>query len=435
MKKTIAVFLMLLLLCPLTVSANFSDKMHAVSFEDMRNLPETHWSGRAVYTMAALDILKGADGHFNPLGTTTRSEALAILMRGAGREQLAELTRNSIAEQKKQNVNRFNNIDSWADGYIRLAVDYGILTVEQYDKVMHFYYPFDESYRDFVKEEPVTRLEFVEWFVRIFDLPLSERENLITDYADYKSVPGEKRLYVETALKYGLMKGDGEGLGLNRTISRQEVAQVLYNAKDLLCAKLGILTETKTVQSVAVTTEEANETALLTKTNVTFTDGTTLECSRTYAVQGVAVDYFTFFDTDTDVLTLKQNTRPEGTHLLEKGDKVTLFYQGETLLFMTADQTAQTETKETVDVNYAEGTPITATLYYVDQAENYLVLQTEEQLLEIPYMTGMTCLFRGQAVAVEDLLEQYTDHPVTVLTAKKAGGSLYRAYHMQIMPK
>ncbi len=432
MKKTVFCFLILTLLC-VTASAHFSERLPAVSFKDMGEMPADHWSSQAVYTVAALDILKGTDGNFNPLGTTTRSEALAILMRGAGLEKLAETTRNGVLAQKIAAPTRFNDVDSWADGYIRLAVDYGILTVDQYNNVMHFNYPYDQNLRGFVKEGAVTRLEFMEWFVRIFELPLAERENLITDFTDYPDIPQDKRLYIETALKYGLMKGDGEGLGLDRTISRQEVAQVLYNAKDLLCEKLHVQTTEKQVQTVSTETIEANDTLLITKTHVVFTDGTEREFTRTYAVLGAAVDYHTYFDTDTDVLTLRQNNRPEGTHLLEKGDLLSLYEKDGTLLFITAGQTKTEQTKETVGEAYLEGTPVTAKLYYVDTEDRFLVLSGPDGLTEIPYMSGMTCSYRGTDVSVEALTESYLDRLVTVFTAQNPNGSLFRAYHIQIL--
>ncbi|MBR3943093.1 MAG: S-layer homology domain-containing protein [Clostridia bacterium] len=432
MKKAVFCFLILSLLC-VTASAHFSERLPAVSFTDMGEMPENHWSSQAVYTVAALDILKGSDGNFNPLGTTTRSEALAILMRGAGLEKLAEATRGSILAQKKAAPTRFNNVDSWADGYIRLAVDYGILTVDQYNNVMHFNYPYDSAYRAFIKEDPVTRLEFMEWFVRIFELPLADRENLITDYKDYSDIPQDKRLYMETALKYGLMKGDGEGLGLDRTISRQEVAQVLFNAKDLLCEKLGVKTSQKTVQSATTETTEANDSVLITKTHIVFTDGTEQSFIRTYSVNGAAVDYLTYFDTDTDVLTLRQNNRPEGTHLLEKNDAVTLYEKDGKLLFITAGQTEAAHIKEVPAPDFEEGVPLTAKLYYVDTDNSFLVLSVADGLLEVPYFSGVTCTYRGEEVPLDNLCDIYLDRSVTVFTAKNPDGSIFRAYHIQIL--
>ncbi len=435
MKRVLAVAVLLMMLCTLSVSALFSEQITGISFQDMRAFPENHWSNRAVYTMAALGILKGSDGNFNPAGTTTRSEALAILMRGAGLEELAERTRKNILEQRIQNPSRFNGIDSWADGYVRLAVDYGIITVDTYNNVMAYNYPHDEALRTFKKEEAVTRLEFVEWFVRIFKLPLAEKADRITDYADYGTIPAEKQLYVETALRYGLMQGDGNGLGLARTISRQEVAQVLYNARALLCEKLQITLKDATVERVSTETVSANETALVTETTVSLSDGLNGTYRRTYAVVGAAVDYNDYFDTDTDILTLKKDKHPDGVHLLEKGDAVQLYYKQDNLLFLTADPLADEAPAETVDDSYIEGEPVNATLYYVDKAENRLILQKGKEMFEMPYMSGLTCVYRGKNVGLDSLESEYLDYPVTVFSAKSPSGSVYRAYHIQILQK
>lgn len=435
MKRIIAIALVCLLVFPLSVSATFSEQITAISFADMLELPADHWSNRAVYTMAALGVLRGTDGNFNPQGTTTRSEALAILMRGAGLEQLAERTRGNILEQKIKNPNQYNGVDSWADGYIRLAVDYGIISVEQYNDCMAFEYPYNPARRTFEKELPVTRLEFVEWFVRIFKLPMAERNDLITDYVDYKTVPEDKQLYVETALKYGLLRGDDSGLQVMRTISRQEVAQVLYNAGALLYEKMGITVKDVTVDSVFTETVSATETALVTETNVAFSDGSGGTYQRTYAVVGAAVDYTDYFDIDTDVLTLQLNRYPDGVHLLEANQEARLFYEGDKLLFITAEPADVDVPVETVDENYVEGEPITASLYYVDRSENYLVLSDETGMFEMPYVSGVTCSYRGTEVSLDMLFEKYLDYPVTVFSARSPDGSIYRVYHVQILKK
>lgn len=435
MKRLTAIVLVCFLLLPLSVSAAFSEQITAVSFKDMLSMPQNHWSGRAVYTMAALGVLKGSDGNFNPAGTTTRSEALAILMRGAGLETIAEQYRTSVMERKIQSPSLYNGVDSWADGYIRLAVDYGIISVDQYNDCMAQDYTYNQARRTFEKENPVTRLEFVEWFVRIFKLDMAKQLDLITDFADYKTVPEDKQLYVETALKYGLMRGDDGKLQVMRTISRQEVAQILYNAGSLLYEKMGISVKDVMVESVVTETVSATEQALVTETSVSFSDGSGGTYQRTYAVSGAAVDYGTYFAEDTDILTLQQDQYPDGLHLLEANQKAKLYYAGDTLLFVTGEPVLQMVPTETVEENYVEGEPITANLYYVDKVEKRLIFEDGTGLSEMPYVDGLTCSYRGREISLDVLAEKYLDYPITVFSARNPNGSTYRAYHIQVLKK
>lgn len=435
MKRLTAIVLVCFLLLPLSVSAAFSEQITAVSFKDMLSMPQDHWSSRAVYTMAALGVLKGSDGNFNPNGTTTRSEALAILMRGAGLETIAEQYRTSVMERKIQSPSLYNGVDSWADGYIRLAVDYSIISVNQYNDCMAPDYTYNQARRTFEKEKPVTRLEFVEWFVRIFKLDLAKQLDLITDFADYKTVPEDKQLYVETALKYGLMRGDDGKLQVMRTISRQEVAQILYNAGSLLYEKMGISVKDVMVESVVTETVSATEQALVTETSVSFSDGSGGTYQRTYAVSGAAVDYGTYFAEDTDILTLQQDRYPDGLHLLEENQKAKLFYAGDNLLFVTGEPVLQMVPTETVEENYVEGEPVTAKLYYVDKVEKRLIFEDGTGLFEMPYVDGLTCSYRGREISLDVLAEKYLDYPVTVFSARNPNGSTYRAYHIQVLKK
>ena len=90
MKKTTAFFLAFIILCSGNVLAenyegngNFYDTVRKISFTDMAFKPVDHWSNDAIYTVAALGIMNGADGNFEPDAKLTRAEALAMIFRAA----------------------------------------------------------------------------------------------------------------------------------------------------------------------------------------------------------------------------------------------------------------------------------------------------------------------------------------------------------------
>ncbi len=416
------------------INSGFAERIQDIRFSDMLSLPADHWSKPAVYTMAAFGILKGDAGLFRPTGTTTRSEALAVFMRAAGLEKTAELAYKDMQNKKQKDPYKYNRVDEWADGYIRLAVDYGILSVDQYNAVMAVTYTTQPETRLFEKDGAVTRLEAAEWFVRIFKLPLAERIDQITDFKDYTTIPAEKRPYIETAVQAGVISGYGDTLGLDGAISRQEMAQILFNARDLLCEKNGYTAKTLTVTDSVTETVSATENGMVNRTSLLLSDGSRFTVTRTYALAGAAVDYSVYNPDDTDVLTIKAGSEPSGVNLLSRGDTAVFYTDPDGVLFLIVCGGNPTEQEpENIDTGYTEGPPVSGKLYLVDEENHLLVLEQNGEYIEVPYMEGLAVYWRNTPVSVSDLTLQYLDTNCMVFRVKKDSGTLYRAYRMQIL--
>lgn len=444
-KRITAAFLSLLLAFPIPAFADgeqaakesnsrFAERANALSFADMLHLPVNHWSKPAVYTMAALGVIKGSDGNFYPTGTATRSETLAVLMRAAGLEETASLAQKNMQQNRENNPYKYSQTDVWADGYIRLAIDYGIITIDQYNSAMAVEYDHVPSSRLFEKSGAVTRSEAAEWFVRLLSLPLAERVNSITDYADFSEIPQDKQLYIETAVRAGIIKGYGEKLELGRTISRQELAQMLYNARETVCEKIGVTVTKDEIADTFTDTVSATDSEMVNKTELKLNSGMRLLCTRTYLLSGAAVNYDAFVATDTDILTMKEGQALSGVNVLSRGDEAEFYSDKSGTIFyiLCTDKSAQ-QTEEVLDESYEDCAPQSGKLYVIDEKNNLLVLEKDGNFIEIPYLSSLKAYYRNEEIPISALTESYLDSDCIVFTVKKKSGTQMRAYRMQII--
>ena len=437
MKKIIALILAIsTLFSALSVCAGslLEQNLSSVNFPDMKALPKDHWSKPAVYLSSALGILKGYPEGFMPTGTATRSEALAVIMRAANLEKTASLAYQNMKDKKSQTPYLYNNTDEWADGYLRLAIDYKIIDIPTYNNVMSYDYPYNPQKRTFIKEQPVTRMEVTEWFVKIFKLPLSEKPDLITDYDDYKEIDQTKAMYVETALKYGIINGYGSSLSLNGTISRQELAQMLFNIRHLALQKLGIEISEQTVKSIVTDTLSATETEVKTSTTFVLSDDTSYTAQRTYKLNGVAVDYTSFAQNDTDILTIKQGFEPSGVSILEENDKIEIYKDKDgKILFILSLSSSSSAQKEILDESFKEASPVFGSLYLVDEKNGTLIIKLKDDMAEIPYLSGLTAFEKNSEIDFFKDTTKYLDYNCVVFCATKNQGTIPRAYRIQLL--
>ena len=123
-----------------TSQRNFHNKIKEISFTDVALAPVDNWSSNAIYVMASLGAIKGYEGNFDLKSPVKNHEAMAVLFRTAGLEKEAEELRQSVADFKIQNPGVYNDVDSWADGYMRLAVNKGLINVNEFLSTMEIEY-------------------------------------------------------------------------------------------------------------------------------------------------------------------------------------------------------------------------------------------------------------------------------------------------------
>lgn len=437
MKKFTAILIALVILCSGTALAeeyegqqNFYDTVRKISFTDMAYKPVDHWSNNAIYTVAALGIMNGADGNFQPDENLTRAEALAMIFRAAGLEEQADSYTETIKKQRLAEPDKYNNICRWADGYVRLAVDFKIISTEDYMATMN---P-DYEKASFRKDEPATKGEVALWMVNVLGLEVAKKENLVTEFADVPQNPDYARLYYETAIRKGILKGDGVNLGVSNLITREEAAQMFYNSINLFKEKLEMEIYSETVISNSLTTE--NEPEKIHNKRVVALENHSLTAKRTFDLNGEAVDLsYNPKNEYKDIVVVKNKTLPQGLEALNQGDNVNVYKKNGQVILVTCF-THKEETVKRNEDEYEDSFVYGGTLYFVDEEDRIIVIKDAKgELVEIPYFDDALFCNREKILSVAEINENWTDKEVYVFTIVKKNGTVDRTYRIQLVDK
>lgn len=403
------------------------NKLKSITFDDMAYMPVNHWSGMAVYTVAAAGLIKGDGGNFIPEGTVTRSEALAVLFRSSGNDEIASSYFGNVKKAKSESPEEYNNIDSWADGYVRLAVDYGILTTEEYIHCMSSRYNSDGAFR---KEKPALKSELAEWIVKVYGLELREGEKELSKFYDYESLKDEDKPYLETAVYYGILNGSGDKLDPYVTMTREQMAQIFYNIRTLWAQKLGYeIIDTRITDVVKNTAHVEN--GMVNNIEI-VTDLGSLITQKEYKLNGEAVD-----NTITegllyeDFVVVAPGHLPTDCTVLKKSDAINLYLKNgkvEFILVNKEDKKTDFSSGDYKDVAVYQGS-----LYFVDTDEKTVVIRTADGFREVLYTEGTDFSYRTNSFEHNKINELYKDKSVYVFTCASLAEKTEYAYRVQIV--
>jgi len=433
-KRTISVVLLILMLCTgvtaqeVKYSANSGvyDTLKSITFDDMAYMPVNHWSGVAVYTVAAAGLIKGYESNFMPSGTVTRSEALAVLFRSSGEEKIAASYYSNVVKEKEMHPEKYNNIDSWADGYIRLAVDHGILTPDDYIYCMSSNYNSDGVFQ---KDKPALKAELAKWIVKVYKLPLQKGEEKISKFYDYSQLKPEDKPYLETAVYYGVLNGSGDELDPYVTMTREQMAQMFYNIRALWAEKLGYTIINTSVSEIIKDTVQG-EGKITNNINI-VTDAGTLVTQREYKLNGEAID-----NTATegflynDFVVIAKDHLPTDCTILKKSDWISLFEKDNEIKFVLKDKSAGGRNFSSAE--YKDSSVYKGKLYFVDSSEMTMVLETQDGFKEIEYAVDTEFAYRTENVLHDKVNEAYKDRNVYVFTCASVADKREFAYRVQI---
>lgn len=403
------------------------DKLKSITFDDMAYKPVNHWSSVAVYTVAAAGLIKGDGVNFSPEGTVTKSEALAVLFRSSGNDEIATSYYSNVQKSKNMAPGDYNNIDSWADGYIRLAVDYGILTTDEYIYCMSSKYKSDGG---FVKEKPALKSELAEWIVKVYGLELKKGEDKISGFYDYESLKAEDKPYLETAVYYGILNGSGDRLDPYVTMTREQMAQMFYNIRKLWAQKLEYEIVDARVTDVVKNTSQGTES--ITNDISIITDTGDLVTKKEYKLNGEAVDNNA---TDgllyEDFVVVAQGHLPTDCTILKKSDAISIYLKNGVVEFILLNN----ESKETnfSSVDYKDVAVYHGNLYYIDTNEKTVVIETENGFKEVFYTEGTDFSYRTNSCEHNKVNELYRDKKVYVFTCASLTDKTEYAYRVQIV--
>ena len=409
---------------------DFYDALKNITYQDIAYLPVDNWSNNAIFTMSAMGIMKGSYNIFNPYGLITATEALAVIFRCAGLEEQCGKMYNSVEAQRKANPSLYNNIDKWADGYMRMAVDKKLITIDQFMSAMDINYPNNSKL--FEKDKPVTRATLSVWLVKTLELEVAKTEIHIKDFDDYSQIKEEDKLYLETAVKNGIISGDGANIMPYGNVTREQIAQIMYNSMNLWLEKCGFSVISGHIDEVYK--DSVNKTDKIINTTNYKIGEEELVTLREYRLNGEAVDYTEDKTLKyVDFPVLQKNCLPAESSVLEKSKNVSAYVKnGKVMLVSIKD-----DDEKLVSANYDEysnSNVYVGKLYITDTQEQIFVIKNEnDELVEIPYFSGVEVYSKNKIVELDKLNEEHLDKTVYIFTLKKNDISLDRCYKIQIL--
>lgn len=171
---------------------------------------EVEWGDAHVLALCEKGIVKGkGDGVFDPEGTLTRAEFVAMLLRASGLEPSQDEGGDSFYDVTPSH---------WSYAYVYRAREMGIVTTDEYPK-------------GFEPDVAVTRLELAVMAARALglDKDSADRAGEELAFRDQESVQLNYRGYVANAVEWGVLKGYEDGTfrpGDNAT--RREACVIIY---------------------------------------------------------------------------------------------------------------------------------------------------------------------------------------------------------------
>ena len=95
------------------------------------------WAKNAIWETGALELMKGyGEKRFGLNTRLSAEEALVIAYNMAGREAEAQLAAEALDLQRREEDRKTPAGNMWADGYLLLALNDGLITQEQYNDAM-----------------------------------------------------------------------------------------------------------------------------------------------------------------------------------------------------------------------------------------------------------------------------------------------------------
>lgn len=230
-----------------------TDMIRNANFID---IPSDYWAREAIVRTTALNIIKGYSAEYRPDDIVTNQEAIAYAIRVIGQEDAAQQAGVALMET---NPNLSTVKDVWALGYLQLAFNMGVITLEQYnDALVEDQFSLDPAV-NFIRGAGVTRDQAADWLVKIvettnpnaFQLGNGTTQQSVYQYSDWQSIDPDKVNSVEKLSMAGIMLGDSNvSFNPKSSLTRADMAQILRNMDDLYNQMNGIEKKYGTVGAV-----------------------------------------------------------------------------------------------------------------------------------------------------------------------------------------
>lgn len=217
--------------------SNAREIINNIDFDDISAMPANYWAREAIYEAAALEAIKGyGDKSFRPGRVLSKEEAIALIYRMLGREGEAQKAAEALDQVRSKNQKKDQAVSMWADGYLKLAANDGLITQGDLQTALQRFQPKPGSKNRFVRADPAQRQEVAYWAAKAMKLePVYGQQIIFNSFDDWDDSDPVKVPYIEAILKNRIMNGRTGGvfdpLG---PVSREQMAQVLKNMENIV---------------------------------------------------------------------------------------------------------------------------------------------------------------------------------------------------------
>ena len=234
--------------------SNGNTVISKVNFSDVKSRPATHWSNEAVYKMASLGLISGFEnGTFAPSSEVTYEQAITLVIKSLGKEN---------------EVNKSTNVTTngiWSDKYIRYAMKNGIVTEKIVMSKADIKSSTDiEELKNsgvLIRDAAISREDVAKLVAKA--LGLTETTDIT--FSDNDQISQDTLQYVKNVVASKIMSGDDVNMfNPQSSLTREEMAQVLTNAEDMILAKLyftrkSVIVDAKDTNSIRGIDTEGND--------------------------------------------------------------------------------------------------------------------------------------------------------------------------------
>lgn len=213
----------------------------------------SHWAREAVVRAGAYDMVKGYSGKFNPNSTVSNQEAIAFVLRVMGMENAAQ----TRAAELKATTPQFSSVlPTWANGYLSLASENGLISDQEYLDTL----VVDQTTlapTAFFKNAPATRERVADWLVKglnvispgVLAVDNTSQQSMYK-YSDWDKVDVSYAQSLELLCANGVLAGSDGKINPKGAITRAEMAQVLSNLDLIYFKSAGMEKKTGTVGGI-----------------------------------------------------------------------------------------------------------------------------------------------------------------------------------------
>lgn len=215
-----------------------------IKFKDI----EKNWARDYIEQMALAGVLKGvSDDKFAPDESVESVQILVMLVRGLGLEEKA-----LEYQQDKETIRRMSGIPAWARGYVRVALEEGIITETEFSNLR--------------PGQKATRLDAAKYISRLFDEEDDWWDNFdLPGLRDLGDLSDDLKVYIILVAKKGIMVGTPEGRWLpHNLLNRGQMAKIMSLILSRLANRYRLPQSQVYGEVVRVQTETASRDASIT---------------------------------------------------------------------------------------------------------------------------------------------------------------------------